>query len=60
MTGNAGFMGARRLSELCGQLEDTAREGTADECGELLGLVETEYDRAVAELEEMLATRRGT
>ncbi len=55
MIGNAGFMGASRLSTLCRGLEKAARRGGLAECEERLPEVEREYHRVVVVLEELLA-----
>ena len=44
-------IGATRLSALCRRLEQRARNGGADDIGELIGAIENEYDRICVRLQ---------
>ena len=59
MIGNAGFIGAARLSSMFRALEQSARRGDLAECRRRLPEVEAEYRRVDAELTERLAAQRG-
>ena len=57
LIGNAGFIGASRLSSLFRSLEGAALDGDLAACGERLSEVEHEYQRVAGELEGTLAAR---
>jgi CheY-like chemotaxis protein/HPt (histidine-containing phosphotransfer) domain-containing protein len=55
--GSAAQLGARRLAEVCRELEDRSRDGNLDQAVELLGLLEGEAARAA---DALLARLRFT
>ena len=58
LIGNAGFIGASRLSSLFRSLEKAALDSDLATCDERLSEVESEYQRVAGELERALAERR--
>ncbi len=48
--GSSDFLGASALARLCGELEDSARDGDLAGCRDRLPAVEREYDRIAVEL----------
>ncbi len=54
LKGSAAQLGARRLAEVCRELEDRGRDGNLEQAGELLRLLEAEASRAADALLERL------
>ncbi|MCP3963754.1 MAG: response regulator [bacterium] len=57
LIGNAGFMGARRLSQLCRDLEDLTSRADLAECAGRLAEIEDEFQRVAAELRQISVER---
>lgn len=52
--GSSGNMGAFRLSDLCRQIEEFARDGAPDRCPPLVAELSGEFARVEAELQSLL------
>ena len=56
LKGSAGNIGARRLFEVCSQLEEQARPGTLPGARHLVAALGAEFDKVEAEIRRLLAS----